>query len=124
MLPAITNKRHNTPNTEFGEFFHGHLKAITVIEHAQDHRDVGLRRSTHLFTLDQEIQLLHAARCPAESDEPPTVENPHVLAVTKPQGSNMTPEVVVERDGRSPLVKLRAIEVVHVVFLASTFTNK
>jgi len=124
MLSAITHKRHNTLNTEFGEFFHGHLKPITVIENTQSHCNVGLGWSTDLFTLDHEIRPLHAARCPAESDEPPTVENPHVLAVTKPQGSNMTPEVVVERDGRSPLVKLRAIEVVHVVFLASTFTNK
>lgn len=124
MLPAITNKRHNTPNTEFGELLNGHLKAITVIEHAQDHRDIRLRRSTDLFTLDHEIQLLHAARCPAESDEPPTVENPHVLAIAKPQGSDMTPQVIIERDGRSPLLKLRAIEVVHVVFWASTFTNK
>ena len=46
-----------------------------------------------------------------------------MLAVTKPQGRYVTPDVLVHRNVHIIGCKQGAIEVVHVVFLASSYTN-
>lgn len=84
MLGTLTDERHDSADAKLGEFLDGHLKAITVIEHTECHRDPGLGQSTDLFTLDHKIWPLRAAQGLAESDEPPTVEHTYVLAVAKP----------------------------------------
>lgn len=61
MLGTLADERHDSADAKLGEFLDGHLKAITVVEHTQCHRDVRLGRSTDLFTLDHEIGPLYAS---------------------------------------------------------------
>ena len=123
MLSTVTHERHDSADAELGEFLDSHLKTLPVIQNAKRNRD---RR--HGFGMLGCV--FNRKRCPLPTAQQPTggnqsaaIQHAHVLPLTKPQGSNVTPQVIVERDGRSPLLKLRAIEVIHVVFLASTFTN-
>lgn len=123
MLCVVATERNNACNTQLGELFDSHLKAITMVKDSKRYSDLRLRSNVQFPTHNRKYRCGSCSVDPACCYKPPSVEHSHTFAVAQAKCGKMTREITLDGNRQRILVQRGTIEVIHVVFLASTFTN-